>query len=46
MYITRDSESLQNNILLQTRYALSVNPFVTDGVKNNIGDDWDNLAGK
>lgn len=46
IYVTRDSQNMQNNILLQTRYALSVNPFTIDNEKVNIGDDWNNLVGK
>lgn len=46
IYITRDPNSFQNNILLMTRYALQINPFMNQNEKINRGDDWNNLVGK
>lgn len=46
IYVSRDPMSFHNNVLLMTRYALSVNPFIDQDEKINRGDDWNNLIGK
>lgn len=49
--VVTDPDSLQNNVMVMSRYSLSVNPYATSeddftGIRVTQGDDWDNLVGR
>lgn len=49
--VVTDPDSLQNNVMVMSRYSLSVNPYATSqddftDIRITQGDDWDNLVGR